>query len=87
MTIQLPDTTHMFKASDWYWIATDGRIYSSKRNRLVYPYDPAYLAFVASTSKATPWPSDASGVQSAQALVDTLALYGITVTTTDVSSV
>jgi hypothetical protein len=63
--------------ADWYWKASDGRVYSSKRSALVYPYDSGYLAFVAKYGAASPWPIDAQGKQTNQALADVLAAYGI----------
>jgi hypothetical protein len=63
--------------ADWHWKANDGRVYSSKRGALVYPYDSGYLAFVAKYGAASPWPVDAQGNQTNQALADVLAAYGI----------
>ena len=69
-----------FNGNDWYWATTDGskRIYSSKRNAYVYPYDTAYLAFVAAQGGTTPWPVDTSGNQTTAALQDVVKQYGIT---------
>lgn len=81
MPVSLPPKrgTGLFNPNDWYWISTDQRVYSSKRNALVYLYDPGYLAFVAKFGAATPWPKDINGNQTNQALQDALAAYGITV--------
>jgi hypothetical protein len=63
---------------DWYWTASDGqRIYSSARNALVYPYDTAYLAFVAAHG-TPPWPIDANGQQTTAAMQAVMSQYGIT---------
>ena len=67
-----------FNPADWYWIAKTGRTYSSARNAFVYPYDFAYLAFVAKNGAASPWPIDASGQQTSASLVEVLSFYGIT---------
>ena len=63
--------------ADWYWKANDGRVYSSKRSALIYPYDSGYLAFVAKYGAASPWPIDAQGNQTNQALREVLSAYGI----------
>jgi hypothetical protein len=63
--------------ADWYWTASDGRVYSSKRGQLVYPYDSGYRAFIAKHGAASPWPIDAQGKQTNQALHDVLTHHGI----------
>jgi hypothetical protein len=63
--------------ADWYWQASDGRVYSSKRGQLVYPYDSGLKAFVGKHGAASPWPIDAQGKQTNLALADVLAAYGI----------
>ncbi len=70
----------LFDPNDWYWISTDGRIYSSARNKIVYSYDFAYVAFLQAHGAATPWPKDASGQQTNAALQAVLLTYGINVT-------
>lgn len=69
----------LYSPTDWYWRADDGRIYSSRRNALVYAYDSGYLDFVAQRGGATPWPRDAAGQQTTAALQDVMSQYGITV--------
>ena len=63
--------------ADWYWQASDGRVYSSKRGALVYPYDSGLKAFVGQHGAASPWPRDAQGSQTNQALREVLSAYGI----------
>ena len=70
----------LFTPQDWYWKADDNRTYSSLRNKLVYTYDPGYLAFLAGQGGATPWPRDTSGAQTNAALQAVLLTYGITAT-------
>ncbi len=65
-----------FTPLDWYWLASDGRIYSSGRNALVFPYDTGYLTFLARSGGATPWPTDANGQQTTAALQAVLSYYG-----------
>lgn len=70
-----------FKPSDWYWTNTDGRIFSSKRNQIVYTYDSGYQSFLASQGgNPTPWPTDITGKQTAAALQQVLDYYGVTAT-------
>jgi len=66
-----------YDALHWYWLATDGRIYSSAKNALVYPYDSGYLSFVAQHGGASPWPTDISGKQTTQAMQDVMTPYQI----------
>lgn len=72
------DPTLPYTPQDWYWLASDGRIYSSARNALVYPYDSRYLAFVAQRGGTTPWPVDINGQQTTAALQDVLSPHRIT---------
>jgi hypothetical protein len=63
---------------NWYWINSDGRIYSSARNILVPPYDAGYMAFVAKNGAATSWPVDINYKQTTAALQAVMSQYGIT---------
>lgn len=74
MTNQFPI---LFNPLDWYWLASDGRIYSSKRNILVYTYDSPYLSFLAINGGTTPWPTDGSGKQTTAAMQAVMTPYGI----------
>jgi hypothetical protein len=69
-----------YNPRDWYWIAKDGRIYSSARNRLVHIDDTGYRAFLATNGAASPWPVDINGKQTTAALQDVLTPYGIKLT-------
>lgn len=71
-----------FTPLSWYWKATDGRIYSSASNSLVYIYDSGYLSFVAIQGGATPWPVDISGKQTTFSLQAVMSQYGITLSFT-----
>jgi hypothetical protein len=62
---------------NWYWLAKDGRIYSSFKNALVYSYDTGYLAFLAQYGAASPWPTDISGAQTTASLQTTMTQYSI----------
>jgi hypothetical protein len=67
-----------FEPLNWYWVAKDGRIYSSAGNRLTWPYDTGYVNFVAQNGGATPWPTDTNGQQTTAALQAVVGQYGIT---------
>jgi hypothetical protein len=78
MTDMMPSSL-AFTPNDWFWSASDGRIYSSASNSLVYAYDSRYLAFVAQWGGCTPWPTDDAGQQTAAALAAVVSQYGITI--------
>ena len=61
---------------DWYWLADDGRLYSSARSGLADASDPAYLLW-GECGVATPWPRDPTGAQTDAALQEVLAPYGL----------
>jgi hypothetical protein len=48
---------------DWYWLADDGRVFTSAKQLIVDGNDADYLAWAANNS-ATPWPRDLAGNQS-----------------------
>ncbi|WP_316191600.1 MULTISPECIES: DUF4376 domain-containing protein [unclassified Bradyrhizobium] len=66
-----------FDPFDWYWIAADGRVWSSKAAALVAANDEAYVAWATGGNAATPWPTDASGAQTTAALQEVLSPYGL----------
>jgi hypothetical protein len=74
---QAPNPLRSFKPQDWYWLAKDGRIYSSARNQVVSRTDAGYRAFVAQIGAATPWPVDNKGQQSSVALQELLSFYNL----------
>jgi hypothetical protein len=65
-----------FNPANWYWLADDGRVYSSARQIVVNVSDPGYVAWVAANT-ATPWPRDGAGNQTDAALQDVVAPYGL----------
>ena len=62
--------------SDWYWIADDGRVYSSARQVVVDTNDAGYIAWSQST-RPTVWPRDLDGNQTDDALQDVLTPYNL----------
>ncbi|WP_316189388.1 hypothetical protein [Bradyrhizobium sp. SZCCHNS1054] len=63
--------------SDWYWIASNGNVYSSARQLVVTAEDAAYVAWLAAGNIPTIWPKDDSGGQTIAALQDVLTTYGL----------
>lgn len=60
----------------WYWTATDGRVYSSAKNALVYTYDTGYVTFTA-INGIKPWPLDANGQQTTASMQDVMSPFGV----------
>ena len=56
----------------WYWLADDGRLFSSKSQTLVATDDPAYVAWDGPYD-ATVWPRDDAGAQTDASLQEVLA--------------
>ncbi|MCZ7488163.1 hypothetical protein [Rhizobium rhizogenes] len=67
----------MYNPYDWYWSASDGRIFSSLRGSIVKKTDPAFKAWQDVHGGPTGWPLDLSGEQTEVALHETLLQYGI----------
>jgi hypothetical protein len=61
---------------NWYWLADDGRIFSSASQSLVTVDNPAYVAW-SHTYQPTAWPVDDAGAQTDEALQDVLRPYDI----------
>ncbi|ABE63170.1 hypothetical protein Nham_2379 [Nitrobacter hamburgensis X14] len=61
---------------DWYWLADDGRVYSSAQQARVPDDDAAWLVRQGSGAW-TPWPRDEAGEQTDAALQWVLAPYGL----------
>jgi hypothetical protein len=64
----------MFDAHHWFWLADDGRIFSSEQQVLVASTDPDYVAWL-EFSQPTPWPRDDAGNQTDAALQAVLDPY------------
>lgn len=67
-----------FDPFHWYWLAEDGRVYSSASQSLVDDDDAGYSEWSVE-NHATPWPRDAEGNQTDAALQDVLSEYGLSV--------
>lgn len=62
---------------DWYWLADDGRLFSSAASALVASDDDDYEAWVASGMIPTRWPCDDAGEQTEASLAVVLAPHGL----------
>lgn len=67
----------MFDPRDHYWIADDGRLWSSAAGALVEEDAEAYADFLERGGLATPWPRDEAGEETEAALDAVLAPYGL----------
>ena len=61
---------------NWYWVATDGRIFSSAKQSLVQKDDESYVVW-SETNTATIWPRDTLNKQTDAALTEVVAQYGV----------
>jgi hypothetical protein len=74
MVIEKPVYTPRY----WFWLADDGRLFSSKIEALVTTDDPDYVAWTQQYGgMPTAWPRDLAGNQTNAALDDVLSEYGL----------
>lgn len=69
-------SARLFDPRDWYWLAADGRLFSSARVKLIVENDESFVAWAAHAAP-TPWPRDDAGEQTTAALQAVLAPYGL----------
>lgn len=62
---------------DWYWLRSDGQVFSSAREAIVGSTDEAYKDWTAGGLVATPWPRDDAGAETDAELRGVLRPYGI----------
>ena len=67
-----------YTPGDWYWLAENGRVWSSRRGSTVAPDDAGFSTWKASGRAPTIWPRDESGAQSDAAMADVLRPYDLT---------
>ncbi|TCR70529.1 DUF4376 domain-containing protein [Bosea sp. BK604] len=75
----LPPLISVFIWSDWYWAASDGRVYSSARQLVTGADDEGYLAWLDINGAASPWPSTPEGEQTDAELQKALSPFGLLV--------
>lgn len=66
-----------FLPTNWYWLADDGRIYSSAKQAIINEKDENFVAWQKAGYLTTPWPKDAEGKETEAALAEVLAPYGL----------
>ena len=66
-----------YTPTNWYWIAENGRIYSSAKQAIITSKDDDFIKWQASGYLPTPWPKDAHGQQSDAALAEVIAPFGL----------
>ncbi|UHD45345.1 hypothetical protein LUX29_20510 [Aureimonas altamirensis] len=70
--------TSVFTPTNWYWLAEDGRLFSSAVQAEVDADDAAYTEW-SGNKRATAWPRDEEGNQTEAALQEVLATYGLAI--------
>lgn len=66
-----------YNAANWYWLASDGRIYSSSQQAIFAEKDKEFVAWKAAGNLPTPWPKDVDGKETDAALAAVLAASGL----------
>ncbi|CAM1655825.1 unnamed protein product [Bartonella choladocola] len=67
----------MYVPTNWYWFASDGRVYSSAKQAIVAENDKDYSAWQEAGNPQTPWPKNEDGEETEEALAAVLANYGL----------
>ena len=62
---------------NWYWLADDGRVFSSATETIVTADDATYAEWIAAGNVPSAWPRDDAGNQTDAALQDVLTPYGM----------
>lgn len=68
---------------DWYWLADDGRLFSSSRQITVSVTDEQYITWLLNGFTATVWPRDTEGEQTSASLQEVIGQYGLWVVLED----
>ncbi len=66
-----------FNPYSWYWVADDGRVFSSASSIIVTAKDKTYTAWKSDGNNPTRWPVDDEGLQTTASLQEVLTPYGI----------
>lgn len=64
-------------AADWYWLADDGRVFSSRRIATVSESDADYRAWLKLGFSISSWPRNESGDQTTDALQQVLSEFNL----------
>lgn len=57
-----------YNVLNWYWLAADGRIFSSAVQSIIPAQNANYVNWLAAGNIPTPWPKDDTGTQTSAAL-------------------
>lgn len=66
-----------YDPAKWFWLADDGRLFSSAQAALIQENDEAYAAWVEAAHQPTPWPRDDDGAQTDDTLQEVLSPFGL----------
>lgn len=67
----------MYVPTNWFWLDSSGRVYSSAKQAVVDEKDKDYSAWQAAGNPPTPWPKNEDGEETDGALAAVLANYGL----------
>lgn len=65
-----------YNPNNWYWESA-GRIYSSAKQAVINKDDKDFAAWQEAGNRPTPWPKNADGKETDEALAEVLAGYGL----------
>ena len=74
-----------FNPTSWYWLASNGTIYSSADGNTVPANNSDYVNFLNNGGIPSRWPSDTNGSQTFAALDEVLMSYGVAPSGEDIS--
>ena len=67
----------MVNINNWYWLGGDGRVYSSAKQAIINKNDKEFLAWRDAENSPTPWPKNADGNETDEALAAVLVANGL----------
>lgn len=67
----------IYNPNNWYWLADDGRLYSSSIGQLLPTNNEAFEEWLSLGGLPTPWPRDDEGNQTEDALQAVLSQHGL----------
>jgi hypothetical protein len=73
---------YIYMPRHWWWLADDGRLYSSEKQTTTDVNDPDYIAWQGTddpVAEAQIWPRDSTGAQTTASMQEVMTLYGLTV--------
>ncbi|MEH2565311.1 hypothetical protein [Bradyrhizobium sp. AZCC 2289] len=73
---------NIYMPRHWWWLADDGRLFSSENVTITDVSDPKYIAWQGTdqpVAEAQIWPRDSTGAQTTASMQAVMDEYGITV--------